>query len=138
VLRRSECVDVSHRRLGNARVSQHCIRAGRHLAAFTLATPPPFKFHPHPTPPHPTSPPPPRPPQQVETNRISSFVFTVFVGILGVPSIVTHCVFGCCMLVDLQQLLYANRMAMSNVRHGGPEPLLRGHSFVVPGTGSRQ
>lgn len=54
---------------------------------------------------------------QVETNRVSSFVFTVFVGVLGVPGMVTHCVFGCCLLVDLQQLLYANRLAMSNVSH---------------------
>jgi hypothetical protein len=52
---------------------------------------------------------------KVETNAVSSLVFTVFVGILGVPSMLGHCVFGFCILVDMQQLVYTNRMAMSNV-----------------------
>ncbi len=53
---------------------------------------------------------------KVETNDVSSFVFTVFVGMLGVPGLLSHCVFGVSLLVDTQQLVYVNRMALSNVR----------------------
>ena len=53
---------------------------------------------------------------KVETNSVASFVFTVFVGLLGVPGLLSHCVFGCSLIVDVQQLVYVNRMALSNVR----------------------
>jgi hypothetical protein len=52
---------------------------------------------------------------KVETNDVSSMIFTIFVGGMGIPGILCHFVFGFSMIVNLQQLLYSNRQALLHV-----------------------